>query len=123
LNQCVRVAQLEVFAVVGADVPSARVRANIGLAVGLVLGLLLALAEVTVAVRFESDEVHGPRYRVVVLGVVVFRYPEDGELYAMRPFAQARAVRGELVWAATLAGGAIGWVTGYTCGRLTRRRT
>jgi hypothetical protein len=109
--------------VVGAEGPSARVRANIGLAVGLVLGLLLALAEVTVAVPFESDEVHGPRYRVVVLGVVVFRYPEDGELYAMRPYPQARAARELLVLASTLAGGAIGWVTGYAYGRLTRRRT
>src|SRR5262245_15215450 len=34
-------------------VSRARVRANIGLALGLLLGLLLALAEVTVAVRFQ----------------------------------------------------------------------
>jgi hypothetical protein len=71
----------------------ARVRANIGLALGLVLGLVLALAEVTVAVPFESDEGQGPKYRVVVLGIVVFRYAEDGALSAMRPWPQARAAR------------------------------
>ena len=100
----------------------ARFRANVGLALGLALGLLLALAEVTVAVPFESGEGRGPSYRVVVLGAVVFRYPEDGELYAMRPWPQARAARVNLVWASTLAGGLIGWVVGYASGGLSRRR-
>jgi hypothetical protein len=69
--------------------------ANIGLVVGLVLGLVLALAEITVAVPFESDDGQGPRYRLVVLGITVFRYPEDGELFAMRPYPQARAARAQ----------------------------
>jgi hypothetical protein len=44
-----------------------------------VLGLLLALAGVTTSVPFESD---GPAFRVRVLGVVVYRYPEDGDFLA-----------------------------------------
>lgn len=104
------------------DAPPARLRANIGLVIGLALGLVLALADVTVAVPFESAEGQHPRYRVVVLGVVVFRYPEDGELYAMRPYPQARAAREQLVWASTLAGGVLGWVAGYAFGRFTTDR-
>jgi hypothetical protein len=104
------------------DVSLARRRANIGLVIGLALGLVLALAEVTVAVPFESVEGQHPRYRVVVLGVVVFRYPEDGALYPMRPYPQARAVRELLVWASALAGGVVGWFAGYAYGRLAFRR-
>jgi len=43
------------------------------LALGFVVGLLLALAEVTVAVRFENNPRRPLRYRIVVLGIVVFR--------------------------------------------------
>ena len=99
----------------------ARFRANIGLAMGLAIGLVLALAEVTVAVRFDSGEGQRPKYRVVLPGLVVFRYPEDGELYRMRPVPQARAVREQLVWASTLAVGLLGWLVGYAQGRLAVR--
>jgi hypothetical protein len=96
--------------------------ANIGLVVGLVLGLVLALLEISVAVPFESDEGQRPRYRLVVLGFTVFRYPEDGALFAMRPWPQARAARELSVWASTIAGGIVGWMTGYAYGLLRRRR-
>jgi hypothetical protein len=105
----------------GAEIPPVRFRAGIGLAVGLVLGLVLGLAGVTAAVRWENDDGQGPRYRVIVLGFVVFRYPEDGELYEMRPGAQVKAARETLVWASTLAGGIIGWVAGCVYGQITCR--
>lgn len=101
----------------------ARLRANIGLAVGLVFGLILALAEVTVAVPLESHEGQGPRYGVVIVGIVVFRYPQDGELYKMRPGAQVRAARVEVVCAATLVSAVLGWIAGYAYGSLTGRST
>lgn len=100
----------------GHGVSRARRWAGIGLAVGLALGLLLALAGVTVAVRTGSDPELGPTYRVVVLGIVVFRYPEDGELYQMRPFAQVRAARQDLLAASTFVGGVLGWAAGSAYG-------
>lgn len=107
----------------GSGISRARFHANIGLAAGLVLGFVLGLAQVTVAVRWAETDTGHPAYRVLVLGVVVFRYPEDGELYKMRPGAQVHNARWDLAWASALACGVLGWVAGYAHGRLTRRRT
>ena len=95
----------------------ARVRANIGLVAGFAVGLLLALTEVTVAVRMEAERDKPFRFRVVVLGGVIFRYPEDGDLYQMRPVPQALAARNELVFASAVVGSVLGWSIGYASGR------
>ena len=95
----------------------ARVRANVGLVAGFVVGLLLALTEVTVAVRMEAERDKPFRFRVVVLGGVIFRYPEDGDLYQMRPVPQALAARNELVFASAVVGSVLGWSIGYASGR------
>ena len=103
----------------GSGLSPARRWANIGLVSGLVIGFLLGLAEVTASVRWEGDTQH-PVYRVRVLGVVVFRYPEDGELYRMRPGAQVFNARQDIAWGSALAGGVVGWVAGYRLGRRPR---
>ncbi len=98
----------------------ARKWANIGLAVGLVAGFLLGAAGVTASVRWE-DDAQEPKYRLSVLGVVVFRYPEDGELYGMRPGAEVANAERDIAWVSGLAGGISGWAAGYALGRRTNR--
>jgi hypothetical protein len=99
----------------------ARKWASVGLALGLAAGFLLGLAGVTASVRWEESDTRHPKYRVRVLGVVVFRYPEDGELYRMRPGAQVFNARQDIAWGSALACGAVGWVAGYGLGRRVRR--
>ena len=100
-------------------VSPARKWANVGLAVGLVVGFLLGAAGVTASVRWEGDT-QEPRYRVRVLGIVAFRYPEDGELYGMRPGAEGANARRDIAWVSALAGGVGGWAAGYALGRRTK---
>lgn len=104
------------------EVSPARKGANAGLAVGLVAGFLLGAAGVTASVRWEGDTPE-PRYRLRVLGVVVFRYPEDGGLYGMRPGAEVANARRDIAWASALAGGISGWAVGRALSRRTRRGT
>ncbi|MBN9519845.1 hypothetical protein J0H58_15190 [bacterium] len=95
----------------------ARRRANVGLVLGLVAGLGLGLAGVTGGVDSEAGDGSGVRFRVRVLGVVAHRYPEDGDLYPMRPYPQALHAREHLTTTSALAGGLLGWVVGYGSGR------
>jgi hypothetical protein len=92
-----------------------------GAFLGMVLGALLAVAEVTAGVPFETDEQGVPTFRVVILGVVVFRYPEDGDLFAMRPWPQAMAARNYLVLGSAFVGGVLGYLAARLYCRLTRR--
>lgn len=95
---------------------------GIGAVVGTLLGMTLGLLEITGAVRFENTP-RGPRYDVLVLGLRVFRYPEDGEWAPFRPYAQAVAAREDLVLGSTLAGCAVGMLTGWIVGSLMRPTT
>ncbi len=95
----------------------ARRRANVGLVLGLVVGLGLGLAGVTGGADFEAGAGPGLRFRVRVLGVVVHRYPEDGDLYPMRPYPQMLHARARLTTTSALAGGLLGWAVGYYSGR------
>ncbi len=92
---------------------------RLGAIIGFALGLLLALAGVTTSVPFESD---GPAFSVRVLGVVVYRYPEDGDFLGSkgRPVPQWRQAQGMMVFASGVACCAVGWAAGFAFGRLAR---
>ena len=92
---------------------------SLGAMIGFVLGLLLALAEVTTSVPFESN---GPSFRVQVLGVVLYRYPEDGDFLGSkgRPVPQWQQARQMTMFGSGLACGAAGWVVGFAFGRRSR---
>jgi hypothetical protein len=105
----------------GTGVSPTRRWASVGLASGLVVGFLLGLAGVTASVQWTGDTQH-PAYRLRVVGVVVFRYPEDGELYPMRPGAQVFNARRAIPWYSAIACGVAGWTAGYGLGRRARLR-
>ncbi|MBY0227730.1 MAG: hypothetical protein K2W96_00480 [Gemmataceae bacterium] len=88
--------------------PPPRSWASLGLLAGLVLGWLLALPGLTVSVPFDSSETQRPRFRVVVLGATLHRYPEDGDWTPMRPYPQALAARRQLAFASAFGGGVVG---------------
>lgn len=92
---------------------------GLGAIIGFALGLLLALAGVTTSVPFESD---APRFSVRVLGVVVYRYPEDGDFLGSkgRPVPQWLQARNMMVIASAVVCCAVGWAAGFAFGRLAR---
>jgi len=96
----------------GTGPPTACGWASRGLAFGMVVGCLLGMAEVPASVRWEGDT-QRPAFRLRVLGITAFRYPEDGELYRMRPGAQVHNARLAISWFSTATGGVVGLAVGY----------
>jgi hypothetical protein len=92
---------------------------RLGAIVGFAVGLVLAMAGVTTSVPFESD---GPAFSVRVVGIVVYRYPEDGDFLGSkgRPVPQWRQARDMMVFASGIACCVVGWAAGFTLRRLCR---
>lgn len=93
-----------------------------GAMLGAALFFVLAVTDVLVSVPTQIDGQGRFRYEVVILGVEVFRYPDDGELYRMRPFPQAISARQHLIAASTIVGAIVGCGVAFVLHRFLLRR-
>ncbi len=95
----------------------------LGAVLGAVLFFILAQTGVLVSVPTGVDDNDRFRFEIIVLGVEVFRYPEDGDLYQMKPVPQAIAAERQLIAGSTIAGAIVGYATAFVLHRLVRRKT
>ena len=93
-----------------------------GTILGAALFFVLAVTGVIVSVPTQIDDQSRFRYEVVILGVEVFRYPDDGELYRMRPYPQAITARQHLIAATTIVGAIVGCGVAFALHRFLPRR-
>ena len=93
-----------------------------GAILGASLFFVLAVTGVLVSVPTQIDDQSRFRYEVVILGVEVFRYPDDGELYRMRPYPQAITARQHLIAASTIVGAIVGCGVAFALHRFLLRR-
>ena len=94
-----------------------------GAIIGFALGVLLALAGVTTSVSTQTPDESGyPAFRVRVLGVIVYRHPEDGDFLGSkaRPGGQWRDAQIIMAFASGVACCALGWALGFAFRRLAR---
>ena len=94
-----------------------------GAIIGFALGVLLALTGVTTSVSTQTpNESRYPAFRVRVLGVIVYRHPEDGDFLGSkaRPGGQHRDAQIIMALVSGVACCALGWALELAFRRLAR---
>jgi hypothetical protein len=94
-----------------------------GAIIGFALGVLLALTGVTTSVSTQTpNESRYPAFRVRVLGVIVYRHPEDGDFLGSksRPGGQWRDAQITMAFTSGVACCALGWALELAFRRLAR---
>ena len=112
------------FPVTGASQDIAKTKHHywVGTISGATLFFVLAVTGVLVSVPTRVDDHDRFRFEIIVLGVEIFRYPEDGDLYRMRPYPQAKAAKEQLIAGSTIAGAIVGYGTAFAFHRFVQRK-
>ena len=94
----------------------------VGAISGAALFFVLSVTGVLVSVPTWVDDQEAFHFEVIVLGVEIFRYPEDGDLFRMRPYPQARAAKEQLIAGSTIVGAIVGYATAFALHRFAQRK-